>query len=102
MASQPPFEDAEIVYVPAHPVDAGRGKDVAFETRRTDGGAQVAVAFSSVARLVESLGDAQPWLAMPLGRLRQVMGSSGVAEVAIDPAVPAGAWRWMPDALERR
>jgi hypothetical protein len=102
MASQPPFDDAEVVYVPAHPIEAGGRKDIAFETRGIGSGTQVALAYSSIARLVESLGHAQPWLAMPLGRLRQVMRSSGVTQVVVDPIVPAEAWRWAPEALEGR
>ena len=89
--------DADVVFVPAHPVTSGGRKDVGFETRQLDSGGQAAIAFTSLSRLVDALGKAQPWLAMPLGRLRQLMASNGLGEVAVDPAVPSGAWRWAPE-----
>jgi hypothetical protein len=94
MGANQPVPDSVVVYVPAHPITSGHRKDVAFETRRLASGEPAAMAFTSLSRLVESLGKAQPWLAMPMGRLRALMGTSGVGKVALDPTVPAEAWRW--------
>jgi hypothetical protein len=89
--------DTHVVYVPAHPITSGGRQDVGFEIRELEGGEKAAVAFTSLPRLVEALGNSQPWLAMPMARLRDLMGSRGVAQVAVDPTVPAKAWRWNPD-----
>lgn len=98
--------DAEVVYVPAHPITAGARKDVAFETRQLESGGQAAIAFTSLSRLVDTLGNSQPWVAMPMGRLRELMGSNGIGQVAVDPVVPTDAWRWQQkgirDMLEKR
>jgi hypothetical protein len=89
--------DASVVFVPARPLTANGRKDVAFEIRQLESGEQAAIAFTSMARLVNALGNAQPWLAMPLGRLRELVGSRGIVQVAVDPVVPAKAWRWTAD-----
>ena len=97
MGAEQSVADTKVVYVPARPLTAGGRKDVAFELRQLPTGEQAAIAFTTLRRLVDALGKAQPWLAMPLGRLREVVGSSGIARVAVDPVVPAGAWRWTSD-----
>jgi hypothetical protein len=89
--------DRDILYVPAHPITTGGRKDVGFELRQLESGEKAAIAFTSLPRLVEALGNSQPWLAMPMARLRDLMGSRGVAQVAVDPTVPSGAWRWNAD-----
>jgi hypothetical protein len=93
--------DTHVVYVPAHPITSRGRKDVGFEIRELETGEKAAVAFTSLPRLVEALGKSQPWLAMPMARLRDLMGSRGVAQVAVDPIVPAKAWRWKPDDVHR-
>ena len=91
--------DADVVFVPAHPVTSGSKQDVGFETRELDSGGQAAIAFTSLSLLVEALGQSQPWLAMPLGRLREVIGSQGVSQVAVDPTVTSEAWRWTEEGI---
>jgi hypothetical protein len=88
----------EIVIVPAHP-DPG-GTDVSFEVREGPAGMNVLPVFSSVRRLVVAFGEAQPWLAMPLLRVRELAAEGGVFEVLLDPAVLAGAWHWSFQDLE--
>lgn len=98
----------EVVVVPAHPGD-GRGEradraEVLFETRADADGRDVLPVFSSVRRLVEAFGPAQPWVALKLRTAREVAASGGLADVLIDPVVPPGAWRWDTrdlDTLER-
>jgi hypothetical protein len=89
--------DTRVVYVPAHPITSGGRKDVGFEIRELETGEKAAIAFTSLPRLVEALGNSQPWLAMSMVRLLDVMGSRGVARVAVDPTVPPKAWRWKPE-----
>jgi type III secretion system (T3SS) SseB-like protein len=99
MGAKESVADSDVVYVPAHPITAGNRKDVGFETRQLASGEQAALAFTSLPRLVESLGESQPWLAMPMGHLRSLMATNGVGKVALDPTVPAEAWRWGPEDL---
>lgn len=63
-------------------------------------GQLVIPAFSGIERLVAALGRNQPWVAVPLDRLRALMGSSGVSQVALDPDVEPGAWRWREGDIE--
>jgi hypothetical protein len=56
----------EFVIVPAHPLPPGEEGDLAFETRQDEeSGVTVLPVFSTVPRLVQALGHAQPWVAMP-------------------------------------
>ena len=57
--------------------------------------------FSTTARLVQALGGAQPWVALPLHRLRELAERGGVHLVLLDPEVEPGAWRWQASDLER-
>ncbi|WP_229378770.1 SAV_915 family protein [Streptomyces sp. VRA16 Mangrove soil] len=95
------------VFVPAHPrvVDAtdGDGRAVrvpfiAYELfeHPTDG--TVALAFTSLGRLVAVLGEAQPWAATSLGPLAEVMAEHEVT-VRLDPVALTGAPHWQPASL---
>jgi len=88
----------EIVIVPAHP-DPG-GAEVSFEVREGPGGLNVLPVFSSVRKLVLAFGEAQPWLAMPLQRVRELAAEGGVPEVLLDPVPLPGAWHWSFQDLE--
>jgi hypothetical protein len=90
----------EIVYVPAHP-DPRTGHDgVRFETRLGSDGAPVGVAFTSLDKLVGALGPAQPWIAVPLPRLRLIFGAAGIAQIGLDPVPEADLPRWDLDAVQ--
>lgn len=92
--------DTDVVFVPAHPrVKDGR-KDVVFEVRVLESGEAAGVAFTSTKHLVEALGPAQPWVAMPLKRLRELMGAAGVGDVVVNPSVPQDAVRWQPADIQ--
>jgi hypothetical protein len=94
-------DDGAIVVAPAHPALEHDERDIVFELRESSGGAPVLPVFSSVPRLVEALGHAQPWVALPLGTVRELAGARGVRTVLLDPDVQPGAWRWDYDDLDR-
>lgn len=90
------------VLVPAHPryVDAldpsGRPTRVPFIAYElfehpTDG--TVALAFTTPARLVAALGEAQPWVATSIGPLAEGVREHGVT-VRVDPRVAPGHPNW--------
>jgi hypothetical protein len=92
--------DTDLVYVPAHPRVKDAGSDIVFEVRALESGKAAGIAFTSTQELVEWLGEAQPWVAIPLGRFRKLMGGAGVADVVINPSVPRDAMRWKPDDIQ--
>jgi hypothetical protein len=78
---------------------------VIFEVRELPDGGQALPVFTTVKRLVATLGPDQPWVALPLRNIQAIMGGAGVPQVVIDPPVQPGAWRWQASdlrALERR
>jgi SseB protein N-terminal domain len=96
---------SDIVIAPARrDVRPGRSGDVVFEVRALPGGRRVMPVFTTVSRLVAALGPYQPWVALPLGEIQQIMGGAGVYSVVLDPQAGPGAWRWQQSdlrALER-
>ena len=87
-----------IVIAPAHPGD--ERAEVVFEVRPGVGGADVLPVFSSVGQLVQTFGPAQPWVALPLRKVRELAYAGGVRQVVLDPVVPPSAWRWQYSDLE--
>ena len=94
-------DPALVVIAPAHPALEDGERDIVFELRESAGDATVLPVFTSVPRLVEALGHAQPWVALPLHTVRQLAAASGVRTVLLDPDVQPGAWRWGYDDLDR-
>jgi hypothetical protein len=96
----------EIVFVPAHPdTRPGHETDVVFEVRQVEGGDPALPAFTTLERLVSVLGHEQPWVALPLLNIQQIMGSVQVEQIVLDPEAESGTWRWQAsdlEALERR
>lgn len=103
----PPYETA--VFVPAHPryvdttYDDGRPVRVPFIAYElfehpADVTGIVAFAFTTLEKLVEALGDAQPWVATSLGPLAEGVGERG-ATVLLDPRVAPGQRNWEPADL---
>ncbi|MFF7597149.1 SAV_915 family protein [Streptomyces mirabilis] len=95
------------VLVPAHPryVDAldpsGRPTRVSFIAYElfehpTDG--TVAFAFTTPARLVAALGEAQPWVVTSIGPLAEGVREHG-GTVCVDPRVAPGHHNWQPADL---
>ncbi|QMV12508.1 hypothetical protein GJU35_25100 [Streptomyces lincolnensis] len=62
----------------------------------TDG--TVALAFTTLGRLVAALGEAQPWVATSLGPLAEGVGELGVT-VRLDPRIAPGPPNWRPADL---
>jgi hypothetical protein len=91
----------EIVFVPARP-DARPGcePEVIFEVREVSDGGRALPVFTTVERLVSALGPRQPWIALPLREVEQIMAGAGVHRVALDPDAEPGAWRWQASGIE--
>jgi hypothetical protein len=100
-AGPPGPSPATIVIAPAHPALEDGERDIVFELRESAGDVTVLPVFTSVPRLVDALGHAQPWVALPLHKLRQLAAASGVRTVVLDPDVQPGAWRWGYDDLDQ-
>lgn len=90
-------DDNWLVVVPAHP-GFGPG-ELVLEARRLSQGVVLPV-FSSVRLLIDSLGQAQPWAIMPLGKAADLAGTEGVERIVFDPALSADAWQWEPSEAE--
>jgi hypothetical protein len=97
------------VFVPAHPrhvdttYDDGRPVRVPFIAYElfehpADSTRTVAFAFTSLEKLVDALGDAQPWVATSIGPLAEGVGEQG-ATVLLDPRVAPGQHNWQPADL---
>ncbi|WBO62818.1 SAV_915 family protein [Streptomyces camelliae] len=95
------------VCVPAHPRSvAGTGRDgrparvpfVVVELFDHPAHGTVAFAFSTPRKLVEALGEAQPWVAASLGPLTEGVAEQGVT-VLLDPRLTPEASHWHPADL---
>ncbi|MGQ5668592.1 SAV_915 family protein [Streptomyces sp. ECR2.10] len=58
----------------------------------------VAFAFTTLQKLVEALGEWQPWVATSIGPLSEGVREQGVG-VLLDPQVLPGHHNWQPDDL---
>jgi len=93
-----------MVAAPAHPGAPGSG-EFFLEARQLPGNRRVLPVFSTVGKLVEALGEAQPWATLPLGRATQMAAEAGIDLVALDPVMGPETWKWDPhdlDKFERR
>jgi hypothetical protein len=81
------------VFVPAYPNTEGGRQDIAFEMRSSTTGDVVAIVFSSLDKLVASLGRYQPWVAVSLNKFRTLVGTLGVREVLVDPQIDSSLRR---------
>lgn len=88
----------EFVITPAHP-DNG-STEIVFEVRQAANGMDVLPVFSSVRHLIHTLGPEQPWVAMPLIRVRELAAAGGIQQVILDPEAQPGAWRWQESDLQ--
>jgi hypothetical protein len=88
----------EFVIAPAHPDN--RSTEIVFEVRQAANGMDVLPVFSSVRHLVHTLGPSQPWVAMPLIKVRELAAAGGIQQVVLDPEAQRGAWRWQYSDLE--
>jgi hypothetical protein len=91
----------QIVMAPARPdIRPGHDRDVVFEVRELSDGGRALPVFTTVKRLVATLGPDQPWVALPLRNIQAIMGGAGVDRVVIDPQAEPGAWRWQESDLQ--
>ena len=91
----------EVVVVPARQdVRPGHDGEVVFEVRELSDGGRALPVFTTVKRLVATLGPDQPWVALPLRNIQAIMGGAGVDRVVIDPQAQPGTWRWQPSDLQ--
>ncbi|MFG3368275.1 SAV_915 family protein [Streptomyces sp. NPDC090032] len=90
------------VYVPAHPryadiADAdgrpARVPFIAYELFAHPSDGSVALAFTTLEKLVSALGPAQPWIAASIGPLAEGMRGHG-ARVRLDPELAPGHHNW--------
>ena len=95
-----PERAPEMVAAPAHPGAPGGG-EFFLEARQLPGNRRVLPVFSTVGKLVEALGEAQPWATLPLERVRQLAAQAGIDVVALDPVMSAGTWKWDPQDLAK-
>lgn len=95
------------VFVPAHPrsvatTGAGgrpaRVPFIVYELYEHPANGTVAFAFTTLERLVETLGESQPWVATSIGPLAEGMREQGVV-VLLDPRVAPGRHNWQPADL---
>lgn len=96
---------AAVVYVPAHRT-RGKGDGsqtvepgIGIELRRDDAGVVMAIAFTTIEKLVEVLGPYQPWIPVNAARFFHVMRAAGVPPV-FDPALDPSAARWTAADVE--
>lgn len=87
------------VFVPVAPSpDRARVLFEIFE-RDTDG-AQTGMAFTSLEKFVDQLGEYQPWMKIKMLGYTAELLASDVEHVQIDPVVPAAARQWNKERLD--
>ncbi|OIJ87816.1 hypothetical protein BIV25_37985 [Streptomyces sp. MUSC 14] len=93
------------VFVPAHPrsvvATGARGSlarvpFIVYELFAHPSHGTVAFAFTTLEKLVEALGESQPWVATSIGPLSEGVREQGVG-VLLDPRVVPGHHNWQPD-----
>ncbi|MGW7005463.1 SAV_915 family protein [Streptomyces sp. NPDC054933] len=86
--------DFDPVCVPAHPVQSGGRWGVNLELRRLQPDVTAAVVYTSPDALADALGEHQPWIAMPMIGLRNLVVALGVHRILVDPKVEPEVPRW--------
>ncbi|ANP56485.1 hypothetical protein AVL59_13665 [Streptomyces griseochromogenes] len=71
---------------------------VVFELFEHPAHGTVAFAFSTPRKLVEALGEAQPWVAASIGPMAEGVAEQGLT-VLLDPRVTPGEPNWRPEDL---
>ena len=85
--------DLDPVCLPAHPIRRDGRWGVNLELRRYQG-EPVAFVFTSPEALVETLGEHQPWIGLPMVGVRNLAMGYGVHRFLIDPVSDADLPRW--------
>jgi hypothetical protein len=71
---------------------------VVYELFEHPAGRTAAFAFTTVEKLVEAFGEAQPWVLTSIGPLAEALGERG-ATVVLDPRVAQERHNWQPADL---
>ena len=82
--------------VPAHPQPDAGPDSIAIETRQLPDGQRVVVVFTSPKKLAAALGEFQPWIALPVYRVREML--PGML-VLIDPEIEFQERYWNSETL---
>lgn len=80
-------DGGEHAFIPSQRARLG-DTEVTLELRRTEDDQLAMLAFSSLESLVAGCGEAQPWVAVPLERVDELMRLSGADVVLWDAALP--------------
>ena len=75
---------ARLVIAPARPFGDKSDKRVIFETRRNLSDEAVGIAFTSVGRLARAMGEQQPWICLPLRRLKEFHQAAGINRLVVN------------------
>lgn len=100
MNSATPERATVMVFVPAHPEVLDGREQPAVEVRQRPDGRRELPVFSSLERLVQTLGQFQPWVALRLEKLQRAAYAAGVDRILIDPAASPDVWRWGSEDLD--
>ncbi|AEW95821.1 MULTISPECIES: SAV_915 family protein [Streptomycetaceae] len=88
------------VFVPAHPrYPADGAPRIAVELLEHAGTTPVPVAFTTLRKLVDALGPAQPWVACSIGPFTEAVRDAGLPKVRLDPSVAPGIRTWRTEDL---
>jgi hypothetical protein len=87
-----------ILYLAAHPNPAGGPSSVAFERGHVGGDHKAVVAFTSKEKLVEQLGEFQPWIGLSVFRVMQMLAGEAIV---VDPEIAPGSLRWNAERLAK-
>ena len=88
-----------LVFAPAHPRYPHRPDIVEYEVRSTVDGHLVLPVFSTLKRLVATLGPAQPWVELPLDSVERSVAVAPGVTVVVDPSMTQELWTWDANSL---
>ncbi|MGH3797027.1 MAG: SAV_915 family protein [Pseudonocardiaceae bacterium] len=80
-----------MVYLPSQRV-AGDDSETQLELRRLVDGRLVAVAYTTLERLVQGCGESQPWVLLPTPVLERYREQWGIEAVVLDAHLPPELW----------
>lgn len=86
----------KVIVVPAHPHPDDEGVSIELSAEVT--GAPVAIVFSNVERLIERLGQHQPWIMVQSAALPQLLGTSAIS-IVLDPLEKTCRTWWTSNRL---
>lgn len=88
------------IFVPARPVRGVDGDEPGVELRTIAAtGERVGLAFSTPTALARTLGDYQPWVAVPLLSYVAWLRMQGVYRLQIDPVYGTDSRQWSAEDL---